>query len=299
MEIVPAVSTLTILEAALVYAQFGISVLPLDGKNPPSILTGGQLKRMSWLQRQQERASVSMIHYWDDRGWWNNVGIVCGRVSGNLVVLDLDGLSAVVVYKRKFPELLNTHAVLTGSGRGMHLYYRVVDMPPTMRATAIPDVGNIELRSEGCYVVAPPSVHPDTHQRYRVEQARPILEVPNLDDVQTWMRDLLPHKPLSFRAPIQMPSEKTGRAIRFAEAALTSEICAVRSAVTGNRNNLLNRASYSLGQLIADGLLSHDRVESVLLSAALDAGLSEAEASRTIQSGLRAGLRNPRSRRHG
>jgi hypothetical protein len=58
----------------------------------------------------------------------------------------------------------------------------------------------------------------------------------------------------------------------------------------------LNRAAFSLGQLVATGLLEQDHVRSVLLAAALDADNPEAKASATIESGLRGGAAKPRDR---
>lgn len=64
---------------------------PLDGKRPA-------LK--SWIQYQRERADMKTIRAWT----FGNVGIVCGAVSGNLVVLDLDGLAVTPLSPRPFPH---------------------------------------------------------------------------------------------------------------------------------------------------------------------------------------------------
>jgi hypothetical protein len=83
----------------------------------------------------------------------------------------------------------------------------------------------------------------------------------------------------------------TGRA----RAALTAETAAVASTPSGGRNNALNTAAYNLGQLVAAGELAAGDVEAALLAAALEAGLAEVEAARTIRSGLEAGERDPRT----
>ena len=64
----------------------------------------------------------------------------------------------------------------------------------------------------------------------------------------------------------------------------------------GGRNRTLNRAAFSLGQLVAKGALSRDDVEGALASAARDCGLGEREAAATIRCGLEAGLLTARSR---
>jgi hypothetical protein len=60
----------------------------------------------------------------------------------------------------------------------------------------------------------------------------------------------------------------------------------VREAPEGERNNRLNWAAYKGGEHLAAGDLSAADVEGELLAGALDVGLREAEALRTIRSGL-------------
>ena len=96
----------SIAAAALAYAALGLSVIPLDGKRPA-------LK--SWTQYQQERADEQTIRSWT----FGNVGIVCGAVSGNLVVLDLDGQPGIPPSPRPFrrwprPTLLPAAGVSGG-----------------------------------------------------------------------------------------------------------------------------------------------------------------------------------------
>lgn len=81
---------------------------------------------------------------------------------------------------------------------------------------------------------------------------------------------------------------------RYAEAALRNEVRNVAGAKEGTRNAKLNKAAFSLGGLVAVGLLAREAVENALLEAALVAGLGEAESAATIQSGLNAGVQKPR-----
>ena len=85
-----------------------------------------------------------------------------------------------------------------------------------------------------------------------------------------------------------------GRVSRYAAAALEREVEAVRGSEPGCRNRTLNRAAFSLGQLVAAGALSRGVVEWALRSAARDCGLGEREAERTIRGGIEAGLLTPR-----
>ena len=82
----------------------------------------------------------------------------------------------------------------------------------------------------------------------------------------------------------------------WARAAVDAEVTAVRISVEGVRNHTLNRAAFSLGQLIGAGHLDESVVVDELTAAAIAAGLSEREAAPTITSGLRAGTAVPRHR---
>jgi hypothetical protein len=66
------------------------------------------------------------------------------------------------------------------------------------------------------------------------------------------------------------------------------------------RNNQLNRAAFSLGQLIAGGELDHGEVERRLVEAATENGLVADDGMRsvlaTIRSGAGAGMVHPRTR---
>jgi hypothetical protein len=58
----------------------------------------------------------------------------------------------------------------------------------------------------------------------------------------------------------------------------------------GHRNNLLNWAAYTAGQLIRQGKIGSGEVEARLMQAAMSSGLTFPEAKATIDSGLKAAL---------
>lgn len=273
----------TVREAAVGYFYEGLSVIPLTGKKAT----------IPWAVFQEDIAIPSTIHQWAKTGKLNNVGIVCGDVSKNLVVMDLDGQAAIETFERQFPYLLDTFTVLTGSGKGKHLYFRVDDLPPTTRIT-YPNHQGIELRANGCYVVAPPSLHPETHAAYRPQSNVSIRHLPHLNGVKQWLYAQLARK---------QEAVKTGgkRIIglenlpRWAAAALDYECRDVRLAREHGRNNRLSIAAYNLGQIVGDGNLPQSTVESALLNAALQVGLEEYESRKTIESGITKGMSEPRS----
>ena len=175
------------------FAALGMSVIPLKGKRPAL---------NSWTHYQQSRASEAEIETWIRQGILQNIGIVCGTVSGNLVVLDLDGVGGYPAFAAMFPHLAETYTVATGGGVGKHVYFRVEKLPLSIKAMGTP-IGNLELCSEGRQVVAPPSIHPDTGQLYRVENTCDVLHVSDLDDLVQWIETF---KPLEVQSSWKPPT---------------------------------------------------------------------------------------------
>jgi len=268
--------------AAWGYWENGLNILPLDGKRP---------KIAEWRRWIDERQSHRLIWDWVNRYDLlnQNIGIICGRVSGGLVVVDLDGLDAVQEYEQRFPHLTDTLTIVTGSGKGKHLYY-VCEDTSTVR------MKGFEVRGDGTYVVAPPSKHPDTGQHYIAQglSTPPRPKRVELDDVRNWIRS---HRPAGEPPP--KAKHEVMQAPRWAEAALRGEL-ALLANTNRNFNDALYRAALKLGSIVADGKLSRDRVERDLYEVARAAGYVQRDGERqtwaTIHSGLKNGLKNPRSR---
>jgi hypothetical protein len=200
--IVQAAQEPTTLSAALVYAALGLSIIPLDGKRPA--LT-------TWTEYQQTAALPENIRAWGSAGLLKNIGIVCGKVSSNLVVLDLDGAAGYPAFTATFPALAETYSVASGGGIGKHVYFYADNLPPSVKAMGTP-LGNLELCGEGRQVVAPPSIHPSTGQPYRVERASDILRVPDLAELVAWIEAFKPRQPVREWQPPTRISFPTGDA---------------------------------------------------------------------------------------
>ena len=189
--------------AATQYAQLGLSVVPLQGKRP---------NLTSWKTYQLRSAMQSEIDQWYQQGLFNNVGIVCGEVSDNLVVLDLDGVAGYPAFIATFPELADTYTIATGGGVGKHVYFKADTMPPSVKAMGTP-IGNLELCGNGRQVVAPPSVHPTTGNTYRVEIETDIIQVDALSDLVKWIESFKPQEQPSMWKPPQRLNPPSGNTI--------------------------------------------------------------------------------------
>ena len=87
-----------------------------------------------------------------------NIAIATGAVSG-VFVIDIDGLDAEIELRRleaKHGELPATVEVITARGR--HIYFQMPETP--VRNSAGKIAPGIDVRGDGGYVLAPPSVHP-------------------------------------------------------------------------------------------------------------------------------------------
>ena len=233
------------------------------------------------------------------REWWRrspqaNVGIATGAASG-LVVVDVDlprggreSLRAVLAAGRDLPPTLRAR---TGGG-GLHLFYacpanaRVVNT-----AGRLPGITSrlpgIDLRGDGGYVVAPPSLH-SSGTRYRWGRQRAVAPLP------TWLWAVPVAPGRQEAAPVVTTAQG---ASAYGAAALSRQLERLRGLAVGERNDGLNRAAFSLGRLVGGGELGEGLVHQALLCGALAIGLGQAEAEATIRSGLGAGKCVPRRAR--
>ncbi len=229
--------------------------------------------------------------------WWQrwptaNVAVRTGTVS-RLVVIDIDpqhgGLASMRRLIADHSPLPRGPVVRTGAG-GWHLLFAHPGDP--VRNSAGTRLGaGIDVRGDGGYVIAPPSGHASGNV-YRWNT--PLDEVPRLP---SWLRGLLQAPERRRSSEIRDPIRIDAALSAWARVALAGEANRVRAALSGSRNSTLNRAAFSLGQIVGIGALDASTVEQVLADGAVSAGLGEREALLTIRSGLRAGLDHPRGPR--
>lgn len=123
------------------------SVIPL--------LPGTKKSPLSWKEYQNTRANHELLEYWFlDNDY--HIGIVTGKISG-IVVVDLDSEEGK---KRFFSlDLKASPTVLTS--KGLHIYFKHPMDREIGNFQRRPDLEGIDLRGDGGYVVAPPSIHPN------------------------------------------------------------------------------------------------------------------------------------------
>jgi len=147
VDTVPAASASATFEAACEYLDRGWAILPLapEDKVPHHCVLREVYGKSAWAPLGRRPASRPELEAWLDVDPRCGIGVLTGSASGGLVVADVDGDLDV-----RHPP---TAAVATG--RGWHFYF-TTDLQPRSAKTSWGD-----LKVDGGYVVAPPSIHPN------------------------------------------------------------------------------------------------------------------------------------------
>ena len=201
----PGPASSPLLEAALSYVQRGWAVCPLfapneqgacdcnktvNGKAPddPEHPIGKHPRTRNGLLNATTKEKAV-------RNWWGllfpgaNVAILTGSVSG-LVVLDVDsrhgGGETLAELERANGPLPSTISAITGSG-GQHYYFEHPGVD--VRNSAGKLGAGLDIRGDGGYVVAPPSLHA-SGRRYEWEAYGDPADVP-LAAVPPWLLKML------------------------------------------------------------------------------------------------------------
>src|SRR5208282_3828464 len=141
---------MTILEQALAYYDQGLTIIPLkQGDKTPAL--------KSWLEYEKERPSREQTESWFTNNNVN-IGIVCGDVSNGLVVQDFDSEEAFTKFFDGNTDKIRADAPTIRTGRGVHVWYRTEE--PGIRGFRVEEL-KMDLKANGGYVVAPPSIHPN------------------------------------------------------------------------------------------------------------------------------------------
>ena len=153
----------------------------------------------------------------------------------------------------------------------------------------------VDLRGDGGYVVAPPSIH-ENGSRYRWEIG--LDDVP-LAPMPEWLVRLLDDR--GAEPKTKRESSRSGEHAAYGFAALSEECEALVILTKGTRNDRLNVAACKLGQLIGSGELDEQEgIERNLIAACERNGLIEDDGRAyrfaTIRSGFNKGKQKPRSR---
>ena len=143
---------MSLVDEALKYAEMGLAVFPVNRNKSPCTPHGCK-------DAKKDPGAI--------KNWWKkfpdaNIGIATGSISGGIVVIDIDvddnrgiyGTDSLREWEREHGELPETWRSITGRG-GYHYYYKSDE--PIKNTTGL--YPGIDIRGEGGYVIAPPSIH--------------------------------------------------------------------------------------------------------------------------------------------
>lgn len=158
---------MSILEHALQYADRGWSVFPVYGiENGQCTCGNSDCSSAGKHPMTSGGCKDASIDPAQVNEWWRcnpkaNIGIATGQVSG-LVVIDVDdgvskqGFESLQNLETRNEPLPRDFVVRTGGG-GLHIYLAAPEN--NIRNSAGKIAPNIDVRGDGGYVVAPPSLH--------------------------------------------------------------------------------------------------------------------------------------------
>lgn len=189
-------------EVAVILAEHGWEVFPLNGKVPA--IRGGR----GVLDATTDAAQIDAL--WE-RYPNANVGV---RVPQDMVVLDVDGpnrrphpgkgLEALTHAEAEHGPLPTTLTQITGSG-GLHLIFK----HPGGKLSKVGLPAGLEYKDHGGYIVGAQSIHPDTGERY-VWCPHEIVDMPE------WLVEMItaPARRNSEAASItRLPNTYTGESV--------------------------------------------------------------------------------------
>ncbi|WP_433298965.1 bifunctional DNA primase/polymerase [Actinoplanes sp. CA-030573] len=202
------------------------------------------------------------------------LAIRTGRICG-VAVVDIDPRNGGRVLTDLMPP---TRCVRTGSG-GWHLYYR---HPGIKLAAKLRGHQGIDIKADGGYVVAPPSIHPGTRQPYRPVGNWPVTEMP-----PPLVELCRPNEAASAPAATVTPIGN-GRGITDPAALLAANLDAVARAPEGTRRTTLYGAARGVARMVAAGALTAADAYAALNAAGRAAGQSHRDTRAAILGGFRA-----------
>lgn len=177
---------------ARAYLGLGFSLVPLapHAKEPHHFLlprtTAGKPVWGAFIRKAPDLLDVMD---WCRKSPDMGIGIVCGAVSGNLAVIDIDDVAYSRWVEANLPStpFATTWVVRTGSGK-LHVYVRAPKFDTHLLRAA--DGRKLaDVRGEGQYVAAPPSLHPETGGEYYTLYGSP-LSIVSIADMEQLLESL-------------------------------------------------------------------------------------------------------------
>ncbi|WP_138419723.1 phage/plasmid primase, P4 family [Aquibacillus sediminis] len=149
------------------YQDLGFSFFPINHKS--------KAPKRKWANYQSVRPTDSELKAWTENNMPSNWAIVTGEISG-IVVVDIDDMDQ---FRQSGIEFPITPTVRTS--KGIHLYFKHPGFKVSNGVKHIEEW--FDIRGDGGFVVAPPSLHPSGIEYEWIDgqspEECPIAELPN------------------------------------------------------------------------------------------------------------------------
>ena len=96
-----------------------------------------------------------------------NVGVMLGKPSNNLIAFDDD--TGKETFLELFPQYRVTTLTTKSGMKGGAIFFRLMELPKFNYATIKKDGKQIEFFSSNRQIILPPSIHPETGNRYEIK----------------------------------------------------------------------------------------------------------------------------------
>ncbi|OHV44935.1 bifunctional DNA primase/polymerase [Pseudofrankia sp. BMG5.36] len=210
------------------------------------------------------------------------VAIRTGATSG-LVIVDIDPAHGGELDR----ALMTPTATVATGGGGWHLYYTHPGKPVPSRP--LPGHPGVDIKADGGYVVAPPSIHPATRRPYRWAGGRAVGEMPPplLEVCLSQPDPPTPAPAAPHPAPPASPAGQGGGGISHPDLLLAAHLAAVARAPQGRRRTTLYGAARGAARMVAADALTCRAALDALTRAGLAAGQTARETRAAIEGGFR------------
>ena len=240
-------------DIAMFYTERNIKVFPVKKQGKSPLCPNGF---------KSATTDKVVLQEWNKKFPDCNIGIPTGQIN-NLFVVDIDGEQGFESLNRL--ELiygkLDAPTVITGKGK--HLYFKMPENTD-IKSSVSKIADHIDIRANGGYVVAPPSIHENGHQ-YTWENFIPNQGFP---EAPSWLISLI------------INAEKQPLPV----SGVLEEIS---NAPQGQRNDTLYKRSISLIGRAKKEFLDMEEIKQNIINAAILSGLSKEESIKTFENALR------------
>jgi len=204
------------------------------------------------------------------------LAIRTGQASG-LAVIDIDPRNGGQIDH----ELMTPTAAVATGGGGWHLYYR---HPGGPLLPDLPGHPGVDVKADGGYTVAPPSVHPGTGKPYQWAARRAMSEMPPALRAALTRPEPppVPAVPAAARTTPQRAAGAGG--ISDPAALLASHLRAIQNAPEGTRRRTLYGAARGVARMVTAGAIT----ETEAVAALTAAGRAASQTDRDIHSAITA-----------